>query len=146
MIIEAISVLFFFVIAYAIYSFILKKEKKKKYGIPKVIRKTYKKILAPTNKIVILSREYYEQEQPDELAAENTLYPLFDNFENTQSNLKYTSVLTYDDGKYSFKSIPIEMSSMELKEIFKKEETIAIYYNELDSSKYYFDLSKIIKS
>jgi hypothetical protein len=35
---------------------------------------------------------------------------------------------------------------MELKEIFMKEENIAIYYDELDLSQHYFDLSKIIKS
>ncbi len=148
--VTTIFALIFFIGAYVINNLILTRKKKKRFGVPRWAKKKYKKIEIPTNKIVILSREYYE-EQTNEIIPSGTFLTYNNDSETINSTLKYISILTYDDffydgKKYSFKSIPIEMSSIQLKEIFKKEETITIYYDELDFSRHYFDLSRIIKS
>ena len=127
--IAVISILIFFIVAYIINNLSIT-SKKQKYGIPKTVRDTYKKIIVSTNNIIILSREYYEEQSGN--ITTSGFYPLNDNPGNISSNLKYISILTYDDffcngKKYSFKSIPIDMSGTELKEIFQKEENIVIY-------------------
>jgi hypothetical protein len=101
--IAVISVLLFFIVVYFIINSTIR-GKKEKYGIPKKIRNTYKKIIVSTNNIIILSREYYE-EQSGNITASG-YFPLNNDPGNIQSNLKYISILTYDDFFITEKNIP----------------------------------------
>src|SRR6185437_6234669 len=146
--ITIISVVAFFVIAYIFYDMITTRKNIKKFKITKEIKKNYKKLTVSTNEVVILTRDYYAEESPDQLAGAETLYSLYVD-SMPQVEQKYISILTYDffinSTKYTFKSVPIDMSNTQIKDIFKNEKNIAIYYDESDLTKHYFDLSKLIR-
>lgn len=145
--IAIISVVLFLVILYAINRFIASWKRKVKYQVPKDIKKNFAKIDVSTNDIVILSREDYEavSEEPDDAPL-----PLYVAPGESVSTLKSISILTYDDfsqagKKQSFRSMPLEKSGAELKELFGKEKTITIYYNPTNPADHYFDIYHIIK-
>jgi hypothetical protein len=136
----------FFILVYIVYSTIISKRDIKKYGIPTKIRNSYKKITVPLNKINILTRDYYEDEEINDRWGSRSTDDLFNININIKQIQKFISIITYDDflyngKKYSFKSIPIDKSDTEIKELFQNEESISIYFDENDLTKYFFDLS-----
>jgi hypothetical protein len=136
----------FFILVYIVYSTIISKRDIKKYGIPTKIRNSYKKITVPLNKINILTRDYYEDEEINDRWGSRSTDDLFNININIKQIQKFISIITYDDflyngKKYSFKSIPIDKSYTEIKELFQNEESISIYFDENDLTKYFFDLS-----
>ncbi|MGH2566612.1 MAG: hypothetical protein ACRDE5_18980 [Ginsengibacter sp.] len=144
-----IAFILIYIVAYYIYRIIIAKKNTRKYGVPKIIKSNYKKIDIPLNKINILTRDYYE-DRVDGLIQVQSVDSLFEN-RNLETTHKYISIMTYDnflyDGKlYSFKSVPIDMSDRQIKDILKNEENITIYFDEGDPMKHYFDLSKLAMS
>jgi hypothetical protein len=145
--IAIISVVLFLAVLYGINRFIASAKRKGKYQVPKSIKDKFSKLVVSTNDIAIISREDYEVpiEDPDDAPL-----PLYVAPGELETSLKSVSVLTYDDfsltgKKQSFRSLPIEKSSAELKEIFGKEKTITIYYDPANLSNHYFDIYNIIK-
>lgn len=146
MILTVISFIIVYIIAFYLYKFTIDKKNKRKYGISRLIKKTYKKLEIPLNEINILTRGYYE-DRNDGLVQVQSVDALFGN-RNVKSIHKYISIITYDNflcnGKlYDFKSVPIDMSDSQIKDILKNDENITIYFDENDPKRHYFDLSKL---
>lgn len=142
-------ILLLYIVSFFVYKSVIAKKNRKKYGISKIVKNTYKKIEVPINKINILTREYYE-DKVDGLIEVQSVNALFNN-RNIETTLKYISVITYDNflyngKKYSFKSIPIDLSDAEIKEIFEKQKSINLYFDEKDLSKHFFDLGILAKN
>lgn len=147
MIVSIISFFSFFLIIILINKISVQRSNRRKYTIPKTIKKNYKKILAPTNKIIIESSEYFDNSDPD--ITPQGFFPFFKDSERGKGVIKYVSILTYstflNNAKCIFKSVPINFSSSELKEFFAKEDFIVIYYDELNLANNVFDLASLYK-
>lgn len=144
---EFIIILLIGILAYAIYDMVLTKKENKKYGVSDVIKNTYQKILVPVNEINILSRDYYEDDENGWIQVK-AIDSLVKN-RNIRSAHKYISIITYDDflyhgKKYSFHSTPIALSDVEIRNKLAMKETVTIYYDHNDITKYNFDLSFIL--
>lgn len=148
---EWIYIILGFILAYFIYSTIITKRNIKKYGIPAKIKNIYKKISVPLNKVNILTRDYYEDQEITNLRGARSIDVMFNTDTNIPQTQKYISIITYDDflyngKKYSFKSISIDKSDSEINELFQNEKNIVIYFDETDLSKCFFDLSILAKA
>ncbi len=143
-----LSTIVILLLFYLISNIPTKKNLRTRYYVPKKVKKAFKKISVPTNKIAILSSQYLQEKSKRPVVADSDFYPL-SHPSSVENEMRNASVLTYNvyinNKDYTFKSSTIYLGSLELKEIFKNTSSIDIYYNELNLDDHYFDLNKFFR-
>jgi len=134
-----------YIAIFFIYKIIAFQKEKAKYIISPQIKNDFKKILVPVNEINVLTNNYYEQKEIGGLVGVKAFDSLMDNNRNFTKEQKSITVLVCKSEGIYFKSKPINRSSFDIKNSLKTISDVAIYLDEKDWSKYYFDLSFLMK-
>lgn len=114
--------------------------------VPDQVKNTYNKITVSSEKLKILTREYYEDELEEEFPSTLTMLDNLVIDTPPGKLLKHVSVLSYEDFFFrgeqkTLNSYPVYMSEPLIKHKLKTHEFIDIYYKEEDLVQSYFDLS-----
>lgn len=119
------------------------------YQVPNDVRKNYKKISIPYEKIQLQSRGYFESEIDKAYPIKiNMLDSLFNKKEENKI-YKEVSILSYNDFLIKGKPVLLKSKSIYLPEILlsqklKEKKVIDIYFDESNINAVYYDLSFLI--
>ena len=142
--------LVFFIAAtgiYLLFRFLQKRNfTRKKYRLPDEIKSRYKKISLSTDKMEILTNDYFEEDFEAGNYEVKAIDALYDSNRNYSQVHKFASALVYNNylvmgKKYRLRSETIDLRPDDIEEKLRKKETIDIYLDEKDIKNHYFDLS-----
>ncbi len=142
--------LIFFIAAFGLYLLIdhlrSKNFAKKKYKLPEEIKKRFRKISLPANKMQILTNDYYEEDTEGGNSKAKAIDALYDGKRNVSRVHKFASVIVYNDymvmgKKYRLRSGTIDLAPADIAAKLKAKEMVDVYLDDQHIEDHYFDLS-----